>query len=366
MSRRADELYMGLALELAKKGVGKTSPNPAVGAVIARDGAVVGRGYHRFPGGPHAEIEALRGAGEKARGADMYVTLEPCSHFGKTPPCADAIIAAGIKRVVAAIEDQNPLVAGSGLQKLRSAGLEVETGVLREEAGRLNEGFFLSVTKKRAFVHLKLAATLDGKIATSAGDSKWVSSKESRRLVHLLRKRCGAVMVGAGTANRDDPKLTVRLPESEEEETLRAVIDSRLEVSPSLRMFGEGRAGNTLVFCAPDADKKLEEALAAKGARVFRAGTGGAMDLRAVLEKIYSLGRMEVLLEGGARTAREFLAAGLVDRCHFFYSPRMLGGEGVPMFSGEGPKLMSAAVGLSEVEVSRAGEDLYVTGRIGE
>jgi diaminohydroxyphosphoribosylaminopyrimidine deaminase/5-amino-6-(5-phosphoribosylamino)uracil reductase len=364
MTLRADELYMGLALELAEKGVGKTSPNPSVGAVVAKDGAVIGRGFHRFFGGPHAEVEALREAGERARGADLYVTLEPCSHFGKTPPCADAVIAAGVKRVVASMADPNPLVAGRGFDKLRSAGIEVEVGVLGDKAARFGEGFSLSVNLKRAFVHLKLAATLDGRIATSDGDSKWVSSEESRKTVHLLRRRCGAVMVGAGTANRDDPRLDVRLS-GVEEETLRVVIDRRLEASPDLWIFGEGRAKGTLVFCGQSADPEREKVLAEKGVRVFRTGSGGAMDLKEVLEKIYSLGRMEILLEGGARTAREFLAAGLVDRCHFFYSPRILGGDGVPMFSGKGPGLMAEAMALTDFEVSRAGGDIYVTGRIG-
>ncbi len=363
MASDADRLLMSAALSLAARGVGKTSPNPAVGSIIAKEGQIVGRGWHKGAGLPHAEAEALSQAGEKARGSTAYVTLEPCSHFGRTPPCADALIAAGVRRVVAAMEDPNPIVAGKGFGKLRAAGIEVETGVMAREAALLNEGFCLSVVKKRPFVHLKLAATLDGKIASRTGDSKWITGEKARESVHRLRQRCGAVMAGVGTANADDPELNARLG-GESFETLRFILDRDLRLSPEKKLARPPLSAFTTVFCSAGASPEREERLRGQGVKVVRTGEGDKMDLKAVLAHIHSLGRMELLLEGGARAAYEFLRAGLVDRCHFFYSPRLLCGEGKPMLSGAGPEKIADALRLSEVESSLVGEDLYLTGRI--
>lgn len=364
MNPSVDRFYMGLALELAARGLGRTSPNPAVGCVLVRGGRIVGRGWHEAAGTPHAEAAALADAGDEARGATAYVTLEPCAHFGRTPPCTDALIAAGVARVVAAAADPNPDVAGNGAERLREAGVEVSVGVMREEAERLNEGFRLSITAKRAFIHLKLAATLDGRIATAGGDSRWVTSEASRLKVHELRGRCGAVCIGAATAVADDPRLNVRLPGLPERRILRAVLDPKLRIPPTLWMLGPGEAPSTVVFCGNGAPASNAAAIERAGARVVRiGGEGGGLDLGEFARTLYAMGVMEILVEGGGRTARTFLDARLVDRCHFFYAPRILGGsDAVPMVGGRSPARMEEAVRVDRMEVERVGPDFYVTG----
>ncbi|GAB4261053.1 bifunctional diaminohydroxyphosphoribosylaminopyrimidine deaminase/5-amino-6-(5-phosphoribosylamino)uracil reductase RibD [Deferrisoma sp.] len=367
MTEAADRFYMGLALDLARKGLGRTSPNPAVGCVVVRDGRVVGRGYHPRAGEPHAEVFALDEAGPAARGADLYVTLEPCSHHGRTPPCTDRIVAAGVRRVVAAMADPNPAVAGRGFERLRAAGIRVEVGLSEPEARRLNEAFCLSIVERRAFVHLKLAATLDGKTATASGDSRWITSPQSRERVHRLRDRCGVVIVGVGTAAADDPRLTVRLPGEPERPTLRVVLDPRARVPETLWMLSPGEAASTWIACGPEAPDDRAGALARRGARVLRLPQGPrGLDLRRLLEEIYAAGRMEVLVEGGAETARRFLDAGLVDRIHLFYAPRLLGGrDAVPMLGGASPERIAEAWPVEDLEWERVGPDLYLTGRLG-
>jgi len=365
MTLEADIFYMDLALDLALKGLGTTSPNPLVGCVVAREGRVVGRGFHERPGGPHAEVAALDEAGDSAHGSTLYVNLEPCSHFGRTPPCAGAIVKAGVKRVVAAMEDPNPLVAGRGFALLKDAGVEVSTGLGSGRARLINEPFTLSVIKRRSFVRLKLAATLDGHIATATGDSRWVTSRESREEVHRLRKRCGVVAVGVQTALSDDPMLDARLPGEPPSPTLRVILDGNLRIAKTLKMLSPVEAPYTLVFCGERADAVRAEELAALGATVQRVGSldDGMLDLKEVLEKLYSIGKMEVLVEGGSQTARSFLDQRLVDRCYFFYSPGLLGGsDAVPMVGGKSPARISDAVRLKGVEVGRFGEDISVTG----
>lgn len=366
MTIEADSFYMALALELAARGNGTTSPNPLVGAVLVKDGRIVGRGWHERAGAPHAEVAALTEAGDEARGATLYVTLEPCSHHGRTPPCADAVIRAGVRRVVAAMEDPNPLVAGSGLAKLAEAGIATDVGLHGEEARRQNEGFILSVVEKRSFVHLKLGATLDGKIATGGGESRWITSEESRETVHLLREQTGAVLVGVETALKDNPRLTARVPGKPERMTLRVILDRSLRGTTRISMLGAGEAASTLVICGERAPGDRFERFAATGARVERVPEteGGMLDLRKVLEFLYSMGRMEVLVEGGARTARAFLDQRLVDRIHFFYAPKILGGaSSLSMIGGEGPERLSEAVKISDLLVYTVGPDVYVTGR---
>lgn len=363
----ADRFYMGLALELAALGRGRTSPNPIVGCVVAREGRVLGRGHHPRAGEPHAEIYALREAGASAAGADLYVTLEPCSHQGRTPPCAHRIAASGVRRVVAAMEDPNPKVSGTGLRVLREAGVAVELGVREEEARRLNEAFALSIREGRAFVHLKLAATLDGKIATRTGESRWISSEESRLRVHRLRAGCGAVMVGVGTAVADDPRLTVRLPGEPERRILRVVIDPGLRAPSTLGIFSPEEAPHTLVACRREADPAAVEAFAARGVETVPiptlTGPGAPLNLQDLLKMLYDRGIMEVVAEGGGETARSLLDQGMVDRVHLFYGPRLLGGrDSVPMVGGEGPDRIRDGLELAAVEVERVGPDIYVTG----
>ena len=365
MRDTADRFYMGLALDLAAKGLGRTSPNPAVGCVVVREGRVVGRGFHPRAGEPHAEAIALSEAGDAARGADLYVTLEPCSHHGRTPPCAERIVGAGVRRVVAAMEDPNPAVAGRGLRRLEQAGIEVRVGVREPEARRLNEAFCLSIRHRRAFVHLKIAATLDGKTATSTGHSRWITSAESRERVHRLRDRCGAVVVGVGTAAADDPRLTVRLPGRPERRVLRVVIDPGLRIPPGLGILAPGEAAFTLLACGEDAPAERAEALRRRGAGVLHLPRGpGGLSLPRLLETLYGRGIMEVLVEGGAETSRRFLDARLVDRVHLFYAPRLLGGtDSVPMIGGRGPERMDQALALRDLEIETVGPDLYLTAR---
>lgn len=363
----ADRFFVGLALELAARAAGRTSPNPLVGAVVVRDGRVVGRGFHPRAGEPHAEVFALDEAGEAARGADLYVTLEPCSHRGRTPPCADRVAASGVRRVVAAMEDPNPLVAGQGFARLRAAGLQVVAGVREAEARRLNEAFCLSIRERRAFAHLKLAATLDGRIATRTGDSRWVSSPESRERVHRLRDRCQAVVVGVGTVVADDPRLTVRLPDRPERRLLRVVLDPNLRAPLDRSLLASPEeAAWTLAVCGPGAPGRAEEAFRAAGAEVLRlpAAPGGSLDLGLLLKDLYGRGMMEVLVEGGAATARALLDQGLADRLHWFLSPRLLGGaDAVPAVGGVSPERMADAWRVEDLEVEAVGSDLYLTGR---
>lgn len=362
----ADRFYMGLALELAARAVGRTSPNPLVGAVVAKDGRIIGRGFHVRAGEPHAEVLALEEAGAAARGADLYVTLEPCSHHGRTPPCAERVVASGVRRTVVAMEDPNPLVGGRGVAALRAAGVEVVAGVRETEARRLNEAFCLSIRERRAFAHLKLAATLDGRIATRSGDSRWVSSVESRERVHELRDRCQAVVVGVGTVVADDPRLTVRRPGRPERRILRVVVDPRLRVPHDRLLLQADEASHTLVACGPGVPVRAEEQLRRTGAGLLRLPEtpSGGLDLGALLKELYGRGMMEALVEGGAATARAFLDQGLVDRVHWFVSPRILGGvDALGAVGGLSPERMNEAWELLDLEVERVGPDLYLTGR---
>ncbi len=364
MTAEADRFYMGVALDLARRGKGRTSPNPAVGCVVVRDGRIWGKGYHPEAGAPHAEVFALDEAGPAARDAHLYVTLEPCSHHGRTPPCVNRVIGAGVRRVVAATLDPNPAVAGAGIEALRAAGIRVETGVREAEARLLNEGFALSIREKRAFVHLKLAATLDGKIATRTGDSRWITSEESRYRVHLLRDACGVIVVGASTAVHDDPHLTVRLPGRPERRILRVILDPNLRTPMDLRCLAAAEAPFTRLVAASDVSGERARPYEDRGIRILRVPRhGNRLDLSTLLRQLYSSGHMEVLVEGGGETARAFLDAGLVDRAHLFLSPRLLGGrDATPMIGGGSPSRIDEALPLDEVEVERVGGDLYVRG----
>lgn len=366
MTAEADRFYMALALDLARQGLGRTSPNPAVGCVVTRDGQILGRGYHAAAGKPHAEVVALREAGSRAAGSDLYVSLEPCAHHGRTPPCAELVARSGVRRVVAATRDPNPRVAGQGIEILRTAGIRVDVGVLEAEAARMNEAFFLSIRDKRPYVHLKLAATLDGKIATRTGDSRWISSEQSRRRVHELRDRCGAVVVGVSTAAQDNPRLTVRLPGRPERCILRFVLDPVLRIPSELHLLSREEAAHTVLVCSDRASPERIAALQGKGAAVLCVSeVSGRLDLGPVLEDVYRRGRMELLVEGGSETARAFLDAGFVDRIHIFLSPRILGGrDAVPLVGGVSPERIEEALRLAEVEVDQVGPDVYVTGTL--
>lgn len=360
----AYEELMRKALALAKKGIGKTSPNPAVGSVVEKGGHVIAGGWHRKAGGPHAEIEALRAAGADARGATLYVTLEPCCHFGRTPPCTDAIMASGIKKVVVGAGDPNPKVAGKGVAALRAAGIEVVEGVLSSECSAINEAYNKFITKGLPFVTLKLAASLDGRIAAPGGESKWITGVESRRLVHRMRAQNDAVMVGAETALKDDPELTVRLASGRN--PVRVVLDSRLRLPVASKVFNgvrEARA-RLVIFTSKDASELRVKKVRETGAEVVRltqAATG--LPLKKVLKALAGQGTTSVLVEGGGKLAASLLKERLVDALVVFYGPVMIGGDGLPMSAGLGLKGLKDAPRFKDLRVKKAGDDFIVEGR---
>ncbi len=354
------EKIMRRAIALARRGVGKTAPNPAVGCVIARDGAIVGEGWHRKAGTPHAEVHALRQAGRSARGADVYVTLEPCSHHGKTPPCAEALIAAGVRRVFAAMVDPNPKVSGRGIGLLRAAGIEVQVGLLESESLLLNEPFLKHVTTGLPFVILKSALTLDGKTATRNGDSRWVTGEASRRYVHRLRSRVDAIMVGIGTVIADDPQLTCRIPGGKD--PLRVVVDARMDIVPAARVLHLDSPARTVIATLDGAGPRAES-LKAQGVEILRCrGREGRVDLSDLFARLGGMGVQSVLLEGGSRLAAEALRLGLIDKFLLFYAPTLVGGEGAGLFAGEGVEKMADAVRLRDVKVRRFGADIMIEG----
>jgi diaminohydroxyphosphoribosylaminopyrimidine deaminase/5-amino-6-(5-phosphoribosylamino)uracil reductase len=356
--RAVAEFFMRLALREAEKGLGRTSPNPAVGAVLVRNGRVVARGFHARAGAPHAEVVALREAGARARGADLYTTLEPCDHYGRTPPCSVAIVEAGVRRVVVGARDPNPLVNGKGIARLRRAGIEVVAGVLEEECGALNAHWARFITSGRPFVTLKAAVTLDGKIATRTGDARWVTGPEARAWVHRLRDRVDAVLVGSGTALADDPELTARLPGGRGRDPLRVVLDSDLDLPGRLRLFRPGSPAPTVVAHASRKARRLGPGVELLACR---RGPGG-VDLEDLLTRLAARGVTHLLVEGGARVAAAFLARGLVDRVAVFVAPKIVGGDGLSWIAGPGVARMADAVALRDVRVERLGDDVLVTG----
>jgi diaminohydroxyphosphoribosylaminopyrimidine deaminase/5-amino-6-(5-phosphoribosylamino)uracil reductase len=360
-----DERFMRRALDLARRGLGRTSPNPAVGSVVVRDGAIVGEGYHRSAGQPHAERIALANAGDAARGAEIFVTLEPCCHHGRTPPCTDAIIEADIARVVYAMEDPDPRCAGGGEAALQAAGIEVEGGLLREEARRLLAGYVRHRLTGRPLVTLKLAMSLDGRIATRTGDSQWISGEKSRAIVHRMRDRCDAVMVGVGTVLADDPALTTRdVPDGRD--ALRVIVDSTARTPVDAQVVREESNAGCLIACTHAAPPDRVSVLRDEGAEVLVLPTrGGHVDLAALMEALGERGVLNVLLEGGGSLAAGALEAGVVGRTMFFYAPLIIGGrEAVPGVGGEGAERVADAVRLTRMTTRQVGEDLLIEGRL--
>jgi len=359
--------WMRRALHLAERGF--TPPNPMVGCVLVRDGVNVGEGWHPYAGQPHAEVFALRAAGAQAAGATAYVTLEPCSFFGRTPPCADALVAAKVRRVVVATLDPNPKVSGRGMARLQAAGIEVVLGVLETPARRVNEAFLHFHTTGVPFVTLKAAMTLDGKIATHTGDSKWITGPKARRFVHLQRARSGAVMVGIGTLLADDAQLTARLPGvTLPRQPLRIVVDSRLRTPPDCAAIRLTTPETPLLIATRESvDSDRARALIREGVEVLSlpANTVGRVDLSALLQELAKRQIISVWVEGGGELHASLLQAGLAHKALFFIAPKLLGGKDAPTpLEGVGPRFMAEATTLDSLIVHRFGPDLAIEGRI--
>ena len=361
---RRDEDFMREALLLAQNALGRTSPNPLVGAVIVQEGRVVGAGWHRKAGTPHAEVHALAMAGELSRGATAYVTLEPCSHYGRTGPCAKALVEAGVKRVVVPVLDPNPLVAGKGKALLEAAGVEVTVGVLAEEARQINEAYFKWVTQKMPFVTLKTAMTLDGKIATAAGKSQWITGEAARQRVHEMRDVADAIVVGIGTVLADDPSLTTRLADHTGRNPVRVIVDSRARTPLTAKVVQDG-AAKTLVAVARTASEERCAALRAAGVEVVRAGEGERVDLAALMRLLAARDFTSVFVEGGGTLNFSLLAEGLVDKVHAFIAPKIVGGrEALTPVEGAGVGELADAVELTNLTMEQVGADVLITGYV--
>ncbi len=365
MDINSDHKHMGRALELAARGLYTTDPNPRVGCVLVRDGEVVGEGWHVRAGGPHAEINALRAAGDRAAGATAYVTLEPCCHHGRTPPCTGALISAGVRRVVAAMEDPNPQVGGAGLKALQMAGIEVRAGLLAPEAERLNPGFVMRMREGRPWVRCKLAMSLDGRTAMASGESQWITGADARRDVHRWRARSSAILTGIGTVLADDPLLTVRLDQADDgpaRQPLRVILDTRLKTPPEARLLGA--PGETLILTGVhDSDR---------GARLRDEGVSiitlpvedGRLDLAAVMRH---LGRMEINelhIEAGARLSGALLAGGWVDELLVYMAPHLMGDAARGLFSLPGLERMEQRIELSIDDIRAVGRDWRISASV--
>lgn len=355
-----DIRHMRHALVLAARGLGRVWPNPSVGCVLVRDGAVVGRGRTADGGRPHAETEAIAMAGKLSRGATAYVTLEPCAHHGNTPPCSDALIEAGVARVVCALTDPDPRVAGQGLERLRAAGLEVTSGVLANEAAALQGGYLSRVERGRPMVSLKLATTLDGRIATASGESRWITGSAARRKVHALRARHDAVLVGGGTARADDPDLTVRAFRTDRQ-PVRIVATRHLRLQRESRLFRTAGETPVWLLCGDTGvDEREARAWETAGARLIRvASSDGQLSPSAMLESLGSEGLTRVLCEGGGMLAASFLIAGLVDELLVFSSGKLIGAEGRPAVGPLGLSSLSEATNFRLAESHPVGEDMF-------
>lgn len=361
--------YMQMALELAEKGAGYTAPNPLVGAVVVRpDGTVVGQGYHRAVGGPHAEVHAIDDAGSAAQGAILYVTLEPCNHFGRTPPCTHKILEAGIAQVVVAMTDPNPRVEGGGNAFLASKGIRITTGVCEEAAKRLNEPFIKYITTHKPFVLLKCAATLDGRLATRTGDSRWVTGEAARAYVHRLRHDYDAILVGVGTVLADNPQLTSRIPASPDgrkpKDPLRIILDTHLRIPGTAGVLNPDSEAETLIVTGPIDASRKNAVMRHPKVRILEAPLhDGRIDLNHLVGMLGEMGVTSLLIEGGSRVSAAALAAGIVDKILFFYAPKILGGDdGVPICSGPGPESMQDSIPVHRMSVRWFDPDILIEG----
>jgi diaminohydroxyphosphoribosylaminopyrimidine deaminase/5-amino-6-(5-phosphoribosylamino)uracil reductase len=361
-----DKYFMKMAIALAVKGRGFASPNPMVGAVIVKNGKVVGRGYHKAAGEAHAEINAINDAQALAIDATLYVTIEPCNHTGRTPPCTLKIVEAGIKRVVIAMNDPNPDVTGGGADYIKNHGIDVTPGVCEDEAKRLNEAYIKYVTTKRPFVIIKCAATLDGRIATKTGDSRWVSGDESRIYVHRLRHGVDAIMVGINTVKQDDPALTVRLNDMNGLDPVRIILDTNLTIFEEAKVLHLNSNSDTIIITGSSVSEDKKNAIEALGAKVIQSPVkDGMIDLDQLMDRLGDLGITSLLIEGGGSVIASALKAGIVDKVIFFYAPKILGGDdGMPICKGPGPALMAGCMPVKDIHVRRFGDDVMIEGYV--
>ncbi|WP_316568245.1 bifunctional diaminohydroxyphosphoribosylaminopyrimidine deaminase/5-amino-6-(5-phosphoribosylamino)uracil reductase RibD [Neobacillus sp. YIM B06451] len=356
----SDAFYMDLALQNARALKGQTDPNPLVGSVIVNEGRIVGVGAHLKAGTPHAEIHALRMAGEKARGGTIYVTLEPCSHHGRTGPCAEAIVQAGLKRAVIATLDPNPVVKGNGVRILQDAGIEVKIGIREEESRKMNEVFNKFIVDKRPFVTLKAGSSLDGKIATHTFESKWITSEDARRDAHHLRNEHMAILVGVNTVIKDNPELTTRIPYGRN--PIRVVLDSSLKIPLDSKVVTDGLA-ETWIFTTRDADTDKEIQLRERGASVFRTAGRGKVDPGEVLDILGEKLVSSILIEGGGTVHASFIEKKLVDKVILYFAPMLIGGQAAPTFlEGAGANTMADVVELENTSIEKVGRDFKFTG----
>ena len=356
-----DIKYMKRALTLAKKGIGKTCPNPAVGCVIVKNGTVIGEGWHKKAGGHHAEIHALEMAGDEARGSDVYVTLEPCSHTGKTPPCSEALIKAGVRRVVAGMRDHNPQVDGGGLAALEQAGIATSCGILEEECRAINLPFIKHTTTGMPYVTYKFAMTLDGNIATITGDSRWISCEESRKYVHRMRSRMDAVMVGVDTVISDNPQLTVRHVRGKN--PLRVIVDTRLRTPKSVNILNAELSSGTII-ATTESDPRVHLRYTRRGASILVCDDYyGRVSMKDLLLKLGAMGVQTILFEGGGRLAGNMLQLGLIDELVIFVAPKIIGSNGFAPFTLQGITSMAQAVKFNFTDISRIGSDIVITAR---
>jgi diaminohydroxyphosphoribosylaminopyrimidine deaminase/5-amino-6-(5-phosphoribosylamino)uracil reductase len=365
MKGKKDEKFMRLALKEAKKGVGRTSPNPAVGAVIVRDGKVISKGYHKKAGSPHAEINAIRNAKESILGATIYVTLEPCNHTGKTPPCTEAIIRKGIDRVVVGMKDPNPLVAGSGINRLLEKGLAVDTGILEKECRDINLSFIKYISQGMPWMIMKAGVSLDGRINYQKGQAGWITGKKSVTQVHRLRDKVDAILVGRGTVVIDNPSLTTRLSHKTTQDPVRIIVDTELSAPLFSKIFHLDSQAPTWVFCADDvcgARRATYENVGVKVLPVQRGENG--LDLKKIIVTLGKKGICSVLVEGGGRLHSAFLREELYDFAYIFHAPLFAGDRGISLLEEFSVKERSGSPYLSEVSYKRLGDDMMVSGRM--
>ena len=361
-----DQYFMQMALDLAIKGEGFTSPNPMVGAVVVQDCKLVGGGFHEVVGGAHAEVNAIDAAGNLASGATLYVTLEPFNHTGRTPPCTQKILDAGISRVVVAMPDPNENVAGGGLKYLKEHGLQVTTGVCEQQARKQNETFIKYITTGRPFVVAKCAATLDGRIATRTGDSKWVTGEAARRFVHRLRHAVDAILVGINTVQKDDPSLTTRLDGQKGKDPARIILDTHLSISPDARVLQQASDAETILVAGKGLAHSKKAVFEKAGVRVIEAPLKhDQIDMTALMGQLGAMEICSLLIEGGSQVMASVFRAGIVDKVQFFYAPKILGGDdGIPICSGPGAELMRESIALEDITVQRFDDDVLIEGYV--